>query len=75
VFSLLRKNERLRPDLTVHFHRILLSTLRRIMQDFTESAKNFAKDFGIWYLNGIALSQLATKLNLLPSNTSLSTTR
>jgi len=32
--------------------------------DFHRNAKKFAKEMGIWYLNGYALVQLATKLNL-----------
>jgi restriction endonuclease Mrr len=32
--------------------------------DFHINAKNFAKDMGIWYLNGIALCQLAIELGV-----------
>jgi hypothetical protein len=32
--------------------------------DFTPSAKTFAKEIGIWYLNGIGLAQLAMRLGL-----------
>lgn len=37
--------------------------------DFHTDARKFAKEIGIWYLNGIALSQLAIKLNLRVSIT------
>jgi hypothetical protein len=32
--------------------------------DFTPSAKTFAKEIGIWYLNGTGLAQLAVRLGL-----------
>lgn len=34
--------------------------------DFHEDAKKYARDIGIWYLNGIALCQLALKLDIDP---------
>ena len=39
---MLRKNERFGPDLTVHFHRLLLSTLRRIMHQ-ANSVKHYGQ--------------------------------
>jgi len=32
--------------------------------DFSISAKKYARDIGLWYLNGIGLAQLATRLDL-----------
>lgn len=34
--------------------------------DFHYNAIKYAKEIGLWYLNGIALSQMATKLNMQP---------
>jgi hypothetical protein len=36
--------------------------------DFTMSAKAFAKEIGIWYLNGTGLAQLAVRLGLGPAH-------
>jgi hypothetical protein len=33
--------------------------------DFSPSAKKYARDLGLWYLNGIGLAQLATRLGLV----------
>ena len=32
--------------------------------DFHQSAKDFARDMGIWYLSGLALTQLAMRLGV-----------
>jgi hypothetical protein len=42
--------------------------------DFTPPAKKYARHLGIWYLNGVGLAQLATRVGLKPKDVTIAET-